>query len=317
MFPRTLPALLLVLAPAAAAQTCPVQWSDVGGGLGHSSLTPAVWAQTTFDDGTGPKLYVGGTFETAGGVSASNVAAWDGTSWTALGTGVDAQVEALCVFDDDGPGPNPPALYVGGGFSTAGGVAVSNLARWDGSAWSDVGGGVVGLFGGSVTALEVFDDDGAGPNLPELYIGGVFYSVGTGALPALNAARWDGTAFHDLDVGVNNGVLDFATYDEGGAPVLFAAGYFTAAGATSLSMPMIARWDGLVWSQVGLGLAGDGFVPHVSDLQVFDDGSGPAPLRRAGRSRTPTERPSSASRAGTARPGRASARGSQARRRSR
>lgn len=38
------------------------------------------------DDGRGPALHVGGDFEIAGNATASNIARWDGTAWTALRT---------------------------------------------------------------------------------------------------------------------------------------------------------------------------------------------------------------------------------------
>jgi hypothetical protein len=65
-------------------------------------------------------LYVGGYFTTAGGVSASNIARWNGSSWSALGSGVDSTVTALVVFGPD--------LYVAGGFSAAGGKVSPYLA---------------------------------------------------------------------------------------------------------------------------------------------------------------------------------------------
>jgi hypothetical protein len=37
-----------------------------------------VGALTVFDDGSGPALYAGGTFVTAGGVTVSRIAKWDG-----------------------------------------------------------------------------------------------------------------------------------------------------------------------------------------------------------------------------------------------
>src|SRR5262245_27936933 len=49
---------------------------------------------------------------------------------------VDGTVNALAVFDDGGG----PALYAGGSFTTAAGsVAASNIAKWDGRAWSALG----------------------------------------------------------------------------------------------------------------------------------------------------------------------------------
>src|SRR6185503_18691424 len=71
---------------------------------------------TVFDDGSGPALYAGGAFTTAGGVSARHVARWDGSSWTPLGSGTSSTVLALAVHDDGGG----PALYAGGEFTTAG-----------------------------------------------------------------------------------------------------------------------------------------------------------------------------------------------------
>ena len=71
-----------------------------------------VRTMVAFDDGSGPALYAGGSFTTAGGASASYIAKWNGTSWSAWlpGSGMNGPVQALAVFDD-GSGP---ALYAGG-----------------------------------------------------------------------------------------------------------------------------------------------------------------------------------------------------------
>jgi hypothetical protein len=58
-------------------------------------------------------LYVGGTFTTAGGVSANYIAKWDGNAWSALGSGLNFVVISLAV---DGAG----RLYAGGAFTAAG-----------------------------------------------------------------------------------------------------------------------------------------------------------------------------------------------------
>jgi probable HAF family extracellular repeat protein len=72
------------------------------------------------------------------------------------GNGLDRTSYALAVFDD-GAGA---ALYVGGQFLRADDVAVSGIAKWDGSRWTAVGGPAYR----TVRALTVFDD-GAGPAL--------------------------------------------------------------------------------------------------------------------------------------------------------
>src|SRR5262245_31615189 len=66
--------------------------------------------------------------------------------------GTEAPVQALATFDDG----NGPALYAGGAFATAGGRRASHLARWNGSAWKHVGGGVSGTSEPSVSSLAVF-----------------------------------------------------------------------------------------------------------------------------------------------------------------
>ena len=45
------------------------------------------------------KLIVGGLFDIAGSVAANRIAAWDGTSWSALGSGMNQSVNSLAVYD--------------------------------------------------------------------------------------------------------------------------------------------------------------------------------------------------------------------------
>ena len=47
-------------------------------------------ALTTFDDGGGVALYAGGDFTAAGGAAARRIAKWDGSTWSALGSGLTA-----------------------------------------------------------------------------------------------------------------------------------------------------------------------------------------------------------------------------------
>ncbi|MDF1543744.1 MAG: hypothetical protein P1R58_01435 [bacterium] len=68
------------------------------------------------------KLIAGGYFTTAGGVSASSIAAWDGSSWSSLGSGMNNGVYALSVYDNK--------LIAGGYFTTAGGKVSAYLAAW-------------------------------------------------------------------------------------------------------------------------------------------------------------------------------------------
>ena len=67
------------------------------------------------------------------------------------------------VVHDDGSGSK---LYVAGYFEEAGGLPVSNIASWDGSAWASPAFGI----DGDPDALAVFDDG----NGADLYVGGSF-----------------------------------------------------------------------------------------------------------------------------------------------
>jgi len=175
-------------------------WRSVGGGVNGGGSAIAV-----FDDGRGPALYVAGVFSRAGhfgagGISAANIARWDGVGWEPLGAGIGGTVNALAVFDD-GAGPR---LYAGGAFNSAGGAAARNLAAWDGSGWHAVAGGVEA----EVHALAAFDADGPGGAAPRLAVGGAITAAG--GEPAAGLAFY-GPCIADFTC---DGLADFADYLE-------------------------------------------------------------------------------------------------------
>ena len=230
-------------APCAGAVGVPVL-SEVGiDGGGRRVLALAV-----FDDGQGggPALYAGGDFAQAGGVPAANLARWNGHGWTAVGGGVNGAVRALAVYDDGGGGG--PALYAGGDFMTAGGaLVVHGVARWNGAAWSALGGGG-GASGvaGSVYALAVYDDGLGGG--PALYAGGAFSAAGGAA--AANVARWRGVAWSA--VGAGAGGADGTVYALASfSGRLIAGGAFGHAGGQAAAS--LAQWNGSAWSAVAYG----------------------------------------------------------------
>ncbi len=91
-------------------------WSPVGTGVDSFVQSSVIF---------NGNLYIGGKFSTAGGNPANEIAMWDGTTWTALGTGMGGSIGggvlALAVYNGE--------LYAGGLFTTAGGVAVNNIAE--------------------------------------------------------------------------------------------------------------------------------------------------------------------------------------------
>jgi len=234
-------------------------WSPLGSGIdGGSQQSQYVIALTAFDDGSGPALYAGGVFDTAGGAVADAIARWDGGAWSPLGNGLSGGVDALAVFDD-GSGP---ALYAGGDLRINTGRKVpENVVRWDGASWSVVGGGVDGW----VHALAVFDD-GSGA---ALYVAGDFSEAG--GTTARKIAKWDGSRWSALSSTVTGGnIYALTVFDDGSGPALYAGGSFLMAG--EVEAKKIARWDGKSWSPLGAGMSGTG----VFALTAFDDGTGPA-----------------------------------------
>ncbi len=228
--------------------------------VGPSGVS-GVAALVSHDDGSGSSLFIGGTFATAGGVAAENVARWNGTSFAPLGTGmVGAGVQSLAVFDD-GTGP---ALYAGGSFFLAGGVACNSLARWNGSSWSSVGGGVT-LQGvtGSVSAMAAFDD-GSGP---ALYVAGAFDQAG--GTTVANIARWNGSAWSPAGAGVNGQILTMTPHDDGSGAALYVGGLFSTAGAVAVSS--LAQWRSTGWSAVGTQVTSGTVI--VRSLLSFNDGT--------------------------------------------
>src|SRR5258707_1236971 len=111
------PTLILIF-QVNAATFSDANWISMGGlpGANDGVLAAAV-------DGSG-NLYIGGVFTAAGGVTANHIAKWDGSSWGALGSGINGDVFALAVSGSD--------LYAGGYFTTAGGIAANYIAKWDG-----------------------------------------------------------------------------------------------------------------------------------------------------------------------------------------
>ena len=180
---------------------------------------------------SGTNLYAGGYFTTAGGVPANNIAKWNGSAWSALGSGYERRsVRALAVS-----GTN---LYAGGYFTTAGGVPANYIAKWNGSAWSALGSGM----NGAVSALAVSGTD--------LYAGGYFTTAG--GVAANNIAKWNGSAWSALGSGLERSTSVALAVS---GTNLYAGGGFTTAGGVPANY--IAKWDGSAWSALGSGMSGE------------------------------------------------------------
>jgi hypothetical protein len=98
--------------------------------------------------------------------------------------------------------------------------------------------------GGTPSVDEVINYNG------ELICAGAFTSYNGTTLN--NIARWDGTAWVPLGLGLNGEVEDLAVLNG----ELIACGKFTQTGDGNTACRYIAKWNGTSWSPLGTGLSG-------------------------------------------------------------
>ncbi|MBW7918314.1 MAG: hypothetical protein H3C52_03295 [Anaerolineales bacterium] len=251
-------------------------WSALGSnGAGNGSLDYTVYAIVV----SGSDLYVGGGFENVnnGGTvltAADNIAKWDGTDWSALGSNgagegsLNNNVYDIAVSGTD--------LYVGGNFADVNNSgtelgAADYIAKWDGTNWSALGsnGAGDGSLNDNVYAIAVSGSD--------VYAGGRFADVnnsGTELGAADYIAKWDGANWSALgsngsgDGSLNNSVYAIAV----SGTDIYAGGWFENVnnGGTALSAAdYIAKWDGTNWSALGSDGAGGGSLPPASGVKAI------------------------------------------------
>jgi hypothetical protein len=200
-------------------------WISMGGIAGANSAVRA-----TVADASG-NLYIGGDFTIAGNVFANHIAKWNGSSWSALGSGMNGAVYALAVSGSD--------LYAAGYFTLAGGSAANGIAKWNGSSWSALGSGM----DGGVLALAVSGSD--------LYAGGFFATAGGSTVN--NIAKWNGNSWSALGFGMDSLVEALAV---SGSDVYVGGGFMTATngGGGAVTVNRVAEWNGSSWSGLGSGV---------------------------------------------------------------
>ncbi|MHC1769804.1 MAG: cadherin-like domain-containing protein [Verrucomicrobiia bacterium] len=197
-------------------------WSAVGSGLG--SEVPGQGCTALALAASGNDLYVAGDFWWAGEVEAHHIARWDAQNgtWSGLGSNPGSELDGVPYALAISPSGE---LYAGGFLTWAGSVELHNIARWDGTAWSSVGGGVNGV----VYALTATDTD--------LYVGGDFTQAGEVSANRVAQWGWAEQRWHALGSGVNAPVRALAL----SSADLFVGGEFTIAGGKSTTQIARAR----------------------------------------------------------------------------
>ena len=224
-------ALLLIFTTASVRAADDDNWD---GQFATNGLNGPVWAIAV----SGNDVFVGGQFTMAGAIPVNNIAKWDGTNWSALGSGIGGGlVTAMTIHNG--------RVYVGGAFTSAGGAPANNVAYWESGSWNFMQGGVNGW----VRLLLVGPD-----NL--LYAGGDFTHAGLGfTKPISFVARWLGEDW-DTFGGNFGGVTSLAF----GQDALYAVG----------GGRYQRKYSAIPWADVETGtprgvVVGDGFFVYEFD----------------------------------------------------
>lgn len=128
------------------------------------------------------KIFAGGSFTTGNGVTLTRVGLWNGTTFTAMGGGVNSTVRKLAVNRDG-------KVYVAGDFTASNtpAVTMNKIGIWNGNAWYPLGAGA----DNSIWAMDIGPDG-------MLYVGGEYTTIGpfTTHLPV----KWNGSSWQLLDI---------------------------------------------------------------------------------------------------------------------
>lgn len=215
--------------------------------LGDGISSHRVWA--LFEDIEDDRLYAGGFFSQAGGITVNKITYWDGNHWNSIDSGLTGtQVNTINRWKN--------SIYIAGYFEKAGEALCYGIARLTDGNWEDLNGGM--WAGGSINELVATDSF--------LYVFGVFDSIG--GIAADGMARWDGTNWEAFAPPViatpepnNNYIIYDAAFFKG---ELIVAGNINDDSNTNLNE--VAQWNGQEWISLDQGIIGDGII---FDLEIY------------------------------------------------
>jgi hypothetical protein len=257
-------------------------WAMMDGGL-------SMQFHAMYNDTISNKLYFHGGFQKAGNLTVNGTASWDGTKWDSLGKGVlgdyawgpglgfliryknklyvqgygawiyawdfstlkwdsipkskfNGALSCATIYNNE--------MYMGGQFTSVGGVIAKNVVRFDGTDFYPVGNLASSYMVRSIASYK-----------NEIYIGSSFSSdtVYNGL------ARWNGSQWRTCGGGLRGGggteALSLCVYNNR----LYVGGAFY--GTKNLTSPSIAVWDTTNWYNIG-GIHIDGF-PWGGVINMF------------------------------------------------
>lgn len=185
------------------------------------------------------ELWVAGGFDSIGNIQAEGIAIWDGSKWKSAydfpNTFNDGSNVNRVVAIEEYKGE----IFIGGNLQ---GDTLAEIARWDGTSWRSVGGGIKEHGFAGVNKLIIFRD--------ELYVIGRWITevgnVDNGIM------RWNGEEWLRCGGGLqgSNGGYDAVVYDD----KLWVTGGMKTAGGVEVNG--LAIWDGEQWCSPGNEFSG-------------------------------------------------------------
>jgi hypothetical protein len=225
--------------------------------LSDGDINGGIAALTADSNGV---LYAGGDFINLAGIAAADhVAAFNGSTWHAMGLGLDSHVRALAAHGTD--------VYIGTDVINVAGIAqADHVAKWDGSNWSAVGANSAGTDGWFPAIAFIYGMTTLGS---DLFVVGSFQNA-NGDLAADQVAYFDGTNWRSLGSdGVGNGPLNAnSTAVAVFRLSLYAGGSFTSAGGDNFAEFIASYWllrpDAQIASKVTGPFAGNNVYSAVA-----------------------------------------------------
>jgi hypothetical protein len=203
-------------------------WAALGQGLNNPVYSIAA---------SGSDIYAGGSFSASGSTSMAGMAHWNGTTWSAMGSGISSGTVDVIY-----PYTGSSLVLATGEFTTAGSAQVGGAAFWNGSSWSAFGG--TGASPASVTSVLPL------PN-GDLLLGGFYNMFGTVRSQGIVRVSAAGTP-QALAPVLNFLMSSLATTLDGD---LVAGGQFTQIGGVSANRVAL-RHNG-AWQPLGGGVSSE------------------------------------------------------------
>lgn len=226
-------------------------WTPLGSGLVGNGASDRVNALS--GDSIHHIMWAGGSFQMAGGDSIANLAGWTGSDWipvTIISNGDTVpkifyrKITALIMFENK--------LFIAESYNSFFNDR-SNIYVYD---MDSLTCNAIGSFDDDVNVFHIYNN--------ELYAGGAFANSMDSLMSVTHTtkciAKWDGTYFQSVGVGLFGTVNALCTYNGN----MLASGHIVSSFGAGTTEHGIPAWNGLQWISVV-----DSFGPTVDYNNIF------------------------------------------------